>query len=218
MDFAHFDTSKGERKTATAKFNRPRISEGLQRLREGAFEREIPTADDETLSFLMTYLASLQPESILEIGTATGISGIAMLEICPKAHLTTIEKNERFFEEAERNFKCFGVDMRVNAILGDAGEAIDMLTGAYDFIFMDCAKVQYIKLLPKLKGLLKCGGALIADDVLLFGWLTGEAEVPLKRRMLFKHICEYVHAVTEDKELATTIINIGDGLACSVKL
>lgn len=108
--------------------------------------------------------------------------------------------------------------MRVNAINGDAGEVLGMLDGAYDFIFMDCAKVQYIKYLPKLKKLLKRGGVLLADDILLFGWLTGETEVPQKRKMLFKHICEYVQAVTNDPELCTSIINTGDGLAMSVKI
>ena len=217
MDYAHFDTSSGERKSQTAKFNRLRISEQLQKLRESAFERSIPTADDETLQFLITQLSALKPKNILELGTAIGISGIAMLEICPEAHLTTVEKNTRFFEEAQNNFKCFGMHMRVDAINADAGEAIDMLSGTYDFIFMDCAKVQYIKYLPKLKKLMTRGGVLLADDVLLFGWLTGENEVPQKRKMLFKHICEYVQAVTDDGELCTTILNIGDGLALSVK-
>ena len=217
MDYAHFDTSVGERKTPTAKFNRPRISEKLQRLRDSAFERSIPTADDETLNFLITQLCALQPQNILELGTATGISGIAMLDTCTEAHLTTIEKNGKFFEEAKENFKCFGVDMRVKAINGDAGEVLDVLSDTYDFIFMDCAKVQYIKYLPRLKKLLSRGGVLLADDVLLFGWTTGETEIPQKRKMLARHISEYVQAVTNDEELFTTIINTGDGLALSVK-
>ena len=217
MDYAHFNTKDGERKTPTAGFNRPHISDKLQRLRESAFERSIPTADDETLNFIITQLCALQPKNILELGTATGISGIAMLETCPEAHLTTVEKNTAFYEEAKANFKCSGVDMRVNAICGDAGEVIQMLSGTYDFIFMDCAKVQYIKYLPTLKKLLARGGILLADDVLLFGWITGEAEIPQKRKMLAQHICEYVQAVTNDEELSTTIINTGDGLALSVK-
>ena len=218
MDYAHFDTSKGERKTPTAKFNIPHITKELQALRESAFERSIPTADDETLSFLITQLCALKPKKILELGTATGISAIAMLNACPLSFLTTIEKNGQFYEEAKKNFKSFSVDMRVNAILGDAGEVIDMLDGTYDFIFMDCAKVQYIKYLPRLKKILAHGGVLLADDILLFGWITGETEIPQKRRMLAQHICEYVQAVTNDSELSTTIINIGDGLAMSVKL
>lgn len=218
FDYPHFDTSAGERRTATAGFNRPRIREELARLRADAFERKIPTADDETLNFLITFLSAFQPERILELGTGTGISGIAMLDICARAHLTTVEKNKAFFEEAVSNFKCFGVDMRTNAILGDACTEIEMLGGAYDFIFMDCAKAQYVRYLPTLKKLLRRGGVLLADDVLLFGWVTGEAEIPKKRKMLAKHITEYVHAVTHDGGLSTSIIDAGDGLALSVKL
>ena len=65
--------------------------------------------------------------------------------------------------------------------------------------------------------LLAAGGVLIADDVLLFGWASGEAEVPKKRRMLAKHIEEYLVAVTSDPELFTSVIKVGDGIALSVK-
>ena len=82
---------------------------------------------------------------------------------------------------------------------------------------MDCAKVQYIKYLPRLKELLVRGGVLVADDVLLYGWASGEAEVPKKRRMLARHIEEYLTAVSEDKELITCVIRVGDGIALSVK-
>ena len=75
-----------------------------------------------------------------------------------------------------------------------------------------------MKYLPRLKQLLNCGGVLIADDVLLFGWITGETPVPPKRRMLYTHVKEYVDAVTRDKELITSVINVGDGLAMSVKI
>ena len=58
---------------------------------------------------------------------------------------------------------------------------------------------------------------LIADDVLLFGWASGEAEVPKKRKMLAQHIEEYLSAVTSDEQLITAVIKVGDGMAVSVK-
>jgi len=215
--YAHKNTAAGERSTPTAKFNLPHISAEIQVLRGGASERDVPTADDETLNFLITYLTALKPEKILELGTAVGISGCVMLDICPSAHLTTIERDENFYNEACVNFKNFGFENRVTPIHGDAGEVIENLTDKYDFIFLDCAKVQYVKYLPRLKELLNKSGTLLADDVLLFGWLTGETPVPEKRRMLYTHIKEYLDAVTTDTELETTILNIGDGLALSVK-
>lgn len=218
FNYAHNDTSEGERNTPTAKFNTPCLSKQIQSLRQSAFARSIPTADDETLSFLITFLSALQPEEILELGTATGISGAVMLEVCPNARLTTVEKNRDFYAEAVENFSSLGLAERVTAICGDAGEEIEKLTEGYSFIFLDCAKVQYIKYLPRLKKLLKRGGVLIADDVLLYGWLTGEAPVPRKRKMLYTHVKEYIDAVTADEELKTTIVNLGDGLAVSVKI
>lgn len=217
FDYAHKNTSGGERQTPTAKLNIPALDEELKKLRQSAFEREIPTSDDETLCVLLTLLKAIKPRSILELGTATGISGLAMLKACKNAKLTTVEKSEEFFKEAVQNFKNAGVEDRVTAIFGDAGEEILKLErDSFDLIFLDCAKVQYIKYLPVLKELLKDGGTLIADDILLFGYVTGEAEVPKKRKMLVEHIKEYISAVQTDKDFTTSILNIGNGLAVSV--
>lgn len=215
--YAHKNTQDGERKTPTAQFNNPHISASLAELRQAAFAREIPVSDNETLCFLTTLLSALQPQNILELGTAVGISGAAMLEACPEAHLTTVEKNTQFFAEAKQNFSALGLENRVMTILGDAGEEIQKLGCQYDFIFLDCAKVQYVKYLPQLKRLLKRGGILFADDVLLFGYVTGEEEVPKKRKMLVEHVKEYIADVKDDGELITTVINVGNGAALSVK-
>ena len=218
FDYAHKDTSGGERQTPTAKLNIPALDEDIKKLRESAFKREIPTSDDETLCVLLTLVKAIKPRNILELGTATGISGIAMLKACPETKLTTVEKSEEFFREAVQNFKDAGVGNRVTAILGDAGEEILKLEkGSFDLIFLDCAKVQYIKYLPALKALLKDGGTLIADDILLFGYVTGEAEIPKKRKMLVEHIKEYIAAIKADKDFTTSILNVGNGLAVSVK-
>ncbi|MDE6597375.1 MAG: O-methyltransferase [Clostridia bacterium] len=218
FNYAHNDTSAGERKSVTAKFNRAFVPEQIQKMRQSAFERSIPTADDETLNFLCTLVSAVKPKSILELGTAVGISGAAMLNICADAHLTTVEREEELYKEAVKNFTSLKLENRVTAICGDAGEVIAKIDEKYDFIFLDCAKVQYIKYLPRLKSLLKQGGVLVADDVLLYGWITGEAEIPKKRKMLATHVAEFVEAVTHDKDLTTTILNIGDGVSLSVKL
>lgn len=218
FSYAHKDTQKGERETATAVFNRPNISSEIKKIRERAFAREIPVSDDETLNFLCTVIRATKPKNILELGTAVGVSGAAMLDCCENARLITVERDENFYNEARANFKELGIDNRVNAVLGDAGGIIEELDEEFDFIFLDCAKVQYIKYLPRLKRLLKKGGTLFADDVLLFGYVTGETPVPPKRKMLASHVREYIDAVICDEELQTSILNVGNGVALSVKL
>jgi len=215
--YAHKNTEDGERQTPTAQFNAPQLSGEINELRKSAFAREIPVSDGETLNFLITQLTALQPQKILELGTAVGVSGAVMLQTCPSAHLTTIERDEKFFNEARENFSALNLTDRITLILGDAGERIEKLEDKYDFIFLDCAKVQYIKYLPTLKKLLKKGGVLLADDVLLFGYVTGEEEVPKKRKMLVEHVKEYLAAVTNDCGLFTTVLNLGNGIAMSVK-
>lgn len=221
--YAHNNTQGGERKTQTARYNTYKctdshISQLTEKLRVYANEREIPTACDETLNFICNLARIKNAKNILELGTGIGISGICLLDTCPDASLTTIEKNEEFFYHAKENFGWANMEGRTVCISGDAGEAIlSLQEESFDFIFMDCAKVQYVKYLPRLKELLKKGGVLAADDVLLYGWVTGETEPPKKRAALVRHIQEYIAAVTGDSGLSTTILNLGDGIAVSVK-
>lgn len=211
FSYAHRNTS------GTDRWNKPHISPQLQAVRDSAFAREIPIACDETLCFLLAQAEALRPENILELGTAVGVTAAALALACPYAHITTVERDEKFYAEALNNFNSLGISRHVSAILGDAGEVLADLSGSFDFIFMDCAKVQYVKYLPRLKALLRSGGVLFADDVLIFGWASGESEVPKKRKMLAQHIKEYLSAVTEDGELVTSVVKVGDGMAISVK-
>lgn len=218
FNYAHRDNSQPERETHTNKFNKPRISEAIQNLRADAYKREIPVSGDETLCYILTQIAAVNAKNVLEIGTATGVTAAAVLETCGGAHITTIERDRAFYDEARQNFQTLGLSERVTQIYGDAGEVLPRLSDGYDFIFLDCAKVQYIKYLPDLKRLLKSGGTLFADDVLLYGYVTGEVPTPPKRKMLVAHIEEYIQAVTGDSGLITSIVNIGNGVALSVKI
>lgn len=215
--YAHNDTSVSERVSRTSSVNSPVFSEAVLKMRADAFGRNIPVSSDETLAFLRICVAMAKPSKILEIGTAVGISGLCMLEICPSAHLTTIEKNADFAGEAAANFARVGLSDRATVLVGDAAEVLAALRGTFDFIFLDGPKVQYVKYLPRLKRLLSAGGVIFADDVLLYGWVNGENPVPPKRRMLVEHIREYLDAVKGDPQLITTVVDVGDGVALSVK-
>lgn len=217
FSYAHRNTSPESAGKGAVRFNKPDIPPELRAVREDAFSREIPVAGDDTLCFLMAQAAACGAKNILELGTAVGTSAAAMAFVCPDARITTVERDERLHAEAVKNFNGLGISERVSAVLGDAGRMIEELSGPFDLIFMDCAKVQYIKYLPRLKALLRPGGVLAADDVLLYGWASGEAEVPKKRAMLARHIEEYLAAVTTDPELVTAVVRVGDGMALSVK-
>jgi predicted O-methyltransferase YrrM len=139
-----------------------------------------------------------------------------MLLQCPSARLTTIELEEERYLEAKKNFADFEVTDRVNAHLGDAGEILAMMDGEFDFVFLDGPKAQYEKYLFDLKRMMKSGALLFADDVLLYGWVSGEEPTPQKRHSIVDKIRSYLDVVTSDKELITSVLNVGDGVALSV--
>ena len=200
----------------TASLVKLNIDKRLQKYREDALSRGVPVADDETLQFLLVTLQAIKPTKILEIGTAVGLSGVAMLQACENAKLTTIELEEDRHLKALKNFSKFGVADRVTAYLGDAGEILAMMDGEYDFVFLDGPKAQYEKYLFDLKRLMKKGAVLFSDDVLLFGWVSGEEETPQKRRSIVEKIRSYLQVITADKDFITSVLNIGDGVALSV--
>ena len=200
----------------TASLVQLNIDERIKAKREEALKRDIPVADDETLNFLLLTLAAVKPQRILEIGTAVGLSSVAMLYACPNARLTTMELEEERYLEAKENFVGFGVSNRVNAYLGDAGEILAMMDGEFDFVFLDGPKAQYEKYLFDLKRLMKKGALLFADDVLLYGWVSGVEPTPQKRHSIVDKIRSYLDTVTKDKSFITSVLDIGDGVALSV--
>ena len=200
----------------TASLVQLNIDSCLIAAREKALADGIPVADDETLQFLLATLSMAKPLRILEIGTAVGLSGVAMLQTCKNAHLTTIELEEDRYLAAKDNFTRFGVADRVTAHLGDAGEILAMMDGKFDFVFLDGPKAQYEKYLFDLKRLMKQGAILFSDDVLLFGWVSGEEETPQKRKSIVGKIQAYLQTLTADKDFITSVLNVGDGVALSV--
>ena len=200
----------------TASLVQLNIDERIASRRADALARGIPVADAETLNFLLVALLMKEPKRILEIGTAVGLSGVAMLNACPQARLTTIELEEERYLEAKENFARFGVAERVTAYLGDAGEILAMMDGEYDFVFLDGPKAQYEKYLFDLKRIMKTGAVLFADDVLLYGWVNGKEPTPQKRRSIVEKIRSYLDTIVQDKDFTTSIVDIGDGVALSV--
>lgn len=198
----------------SAEFSLP---QELKDLRVFYKESGIPTILDESLTELLLMVSIKNPENILELGTATGCSGTAMLLTQKTARLTTIEKFEPSQTEAIKNFKKFGVYDRVTAILGDSYETALTLTGEYDFIFLDCNKASYTRLLPVLKNLLKKGGVLFTDNVLFRGYVSGEIKTPKIYNSLARKIREFDEILASDTDLITCFFDVGDGIAVSYK-
>ncbi|MBQ9081771.1 MAG: O-methyltransferase [Clostridia bacterium] len=193
------------------------IDERIRDLRANALSRHIPVMDGQTLQYLLVTLAAVRPKKILEIGTAVGLSAAAMLTACPDARVTTIEIDEERYMEAKKNLSDLGLLSRATCHLGDAGEILGMMDAKYDFVFLDGPKAQYPRYMSELKRMLDKGGVVFADDVLLFGWVSGQTPTPEKHTLFVKKMREYLEDLTKDKDFVTSVIDVGDGVALSVK-
>lgn len=187
-------------------------------MREQAKASGEPILRERSFQLLLDLIKEKQPKKILEIGVNVGLSGIAMLLTDKSATLTGIEIDEEKIAIAKRNYKEFGVFDRAKIFEGDASEIIPVLTGEYDFIFLDGPKGHYYEYLPHLLSVLKVGGTLFADNVLFRGYVDGSVKTP-HRYATTKHSMEkYLKAITEDEKLKTQLYRFEDGVSVTEKL
>ena len=184
-----------------------------------AIADEVPIIRKEMGNLLKVLLQLVQPERILEVGTAVGYSSILMSENMPhNCTITTIENYDKRIPVAKNNFKRAGKENVITLIEGDALEVLKTLDGPYDFIFMDAAKGQYINYLPDIKRVLRKGGLLISDNILQEGEIVeSRYAVTRRNRTIHARIREYVYELTHSEDFVTSIVPIGDGITLSVK-
>lgn len=192
--------------------------ERIIKLREKAKLKGEPILRDKSFELLLKTVKERSPKKILEIGVNLGLSGIAMLLTEKDAYLTGIEIDEEKIALAKENYRIFGVDKRAKIFEGDASEIIPVLTGEYDFIFLDGPKGHYYEYLPHLLSVLKKGGTLFADNVLFRGYVGDKVKTP-HRFATTKHSMEnFLRAISQDLSLKTEIIDMEDGVSITQKL
>lgn len=190
----------------------------LEDLLKEAEDAGVPVIRRDMQSFLKTFLTMMKPSAILEVGTAVGFSAILMASYGdPDAHITTIEDYEKRIPIASENFRRAGVEDRITLMPGVASEILPSLEGTYDFIFLDAAKGQYIRWLPELKRLMRPGSVLIADNVLQEGDIIESHYIVERRnRTIYKRMREFLRAVSDDEDMQTCVLAVGDGISLSV--
>jgi len=103
----------------------------------------------------------------LEVGTSTGRSTIWIAWALSKTggKLTTIEIDQRRYDQAVRNFEKAGLSEIIDARLADAHELVPKLEGPFDFVFIDADKGWYTNYAEALVDKLEVGGCLTAHNV-----------------------------------------------------
>lgn len=181
-------------------------------------EENLPIVRPETAEFLELICRLTKPEQILEIGTCVGFSALLMADSSKNLkRLVTIDRYPYMIEKAKESFKHFMSD-KITLLEGQAAELLPTIETPFDLIFLDAAKGQYPVFLPDCLRLLRTGGLLLADNVLFDGVIADEKRAVRRDRTIVNRLKDFLHTITHDETLKTSILPLGDGLSVSVKL
>ena len=187
----------------------------LEKIKEKALEEHIPIIMDETLEVIEKELKNNPPKKILEIGTAVGYSAMCFSEFLSEGgNIDTIERDEERIKEAKINFNNVGVEEKINIYEGDAVEILPTLNEKYDMVFIDAAKGKYPFFLKESLRMINENGIIFADNILYKGYVMSDYNKH-KQRTAVRNLREYIKEVSENPNLETKILEVGDGLAIS---
>ena len=189
------------------------VTGGLKDLEDFARSENIPVIPHETVAYFRLLLESLQPEKILEIGTAIGFSALLMAEYAPQAQITTIDRNPEMIELAKANFAKYDSRQQITLLEGDAVDLLETLEGSYDLVFMDSAKSKYVIFLPQVLKHLNPGGLVLIDDVFQGGDVAKPfEEIKRGQRAIYRGLHSLFDATLDSPDLTASLLPLGDGL------
>ena len=187
----------------------------LDKIKNRALEEHIPIIMDDTLQTIRTYLENKKVDRFLEIGTAVGYSAICFTEfLSNNGRIDTIERDKERVEEAKINIKNMNLENTIRIYEGDALEILPELNEKYDVIFIDAAKGKYPFFLNQSLRLINQDGIIFADNILYKGYVMSDYNKH-KQRTAVRNLREYIKEVSENPNLKTEILEVGDGLAVS---
>lgn len=189
----------------------------LKKIKEKALDEHIPIIMDDTLEYIEKLFQEKEekPKRILEIGTAVGYSAICFTGILAEGGMIdTIERDHERVIEAKENIQKAEVEDKITIYEGDATEILPTMNQTYDVVFIDAAKGKYPFFLEQAIRMTKKDSIILADNILYKGYVMSDYNKH-KQRTAVRNLREYIKLTTENPELETQILEIGDGLAVS---
>jgi caffeoyl-CoA O-methyltransferase len=127
-------------------------------------------------TFYNIMLKSINAKKILEIGMSVGYSGLwfadAIMSNTQDGQIITIDKEKFKIDSATRNFEEAGVSSLIKIREGEARKILREIKkefgeNYFDFIFIDADKESYIEYFDLCLPLVRKGGIIAADNILL---------------------------------------------------
>lgn len=138
----------------------------LQELEQEAAQESIPIVGPVVGELLFILARATNASRILELGTATGYSGILLGRACAgiNGRVVSLENDEAMATRARANFARAGLADVVEVRVGEALNLMAGMSDTFDLIFLDIDKESYLPALSHCRRLLRAGGLLVADN------------------------------------------------------
>lgn len=157
----------------------------------------------------------IKPDKILEIGTYTGYSAIALAQgLSENGILHTIEINEELELIARKFFNKSGLEDKIKLHIGNALIIIPTLNEIFDIVFIDADKENYINYYNLIFDKVRKGGFIIADNVLWSGKVLTEAQ---ENDIDTINLQKFNKIITEDNRVENILLPFRDGLMIIMK-
>lgn len=183
-------------------------------IEEYALKNHVSIVEYEVAQLLKIMVGIKKPKKILEIGTGLGYSTINMAKAMdPEGKILTIELLKGRVEKAKYYIEKSGEKDKIKIVHGDARKLIDEINESYDLIFLDAAKGQYGKFLEKFETLLNPEGLIIADNVLINGWVVNLNYPERRKKTMVMNMREFLKNFRNNQKFEMSIIPLGDGVA-----
>jgi caffeoyl-CoA O-methyltransferase len=153
---------------------------------------------------------------ILEIGSFTGYSALAMASALPEGGtLTALDRSEEWTDIATRYWEKAGVADRIDLRIGDGAESLAAMPEepTFDLAFIDADKTGYPEYLDLVVPRLNPGGILVADNTLRHGAIADPAETSES----IEAVRRFNDAISADERLDAQLLPLFDGLTVAVK-
>ena len=190
-------------------------NEIIQDIKNESLDENVPIITDEVLNYMIFTARNIKARNILEIGTATGYSGLFLAQIANEnsGFLTTMEIDEIRYGKAVENFKKLGLFEKNKMVFGDALKEIPKLDKnmKYDFIFIDASKGQYLKFFEMSYELLNENGIIFIDNLMFRGLVAADKEeIPKRYKTIVKRLKEFIEKLNEEYNFV--LLPFGDGV------
>ena len=184
----------------------------LARMEDEAQRENIPIVGPHEGALLSLLVKIAGANRVLELGTATGYSGIWLLRGTTAGELTTFEVDHKRAERARANFSEAGLSSQATVLEQDAVGGLQKLETRFDACFIDLlnsfpSEDVTLRVAELCLERLDAGALLMADNALRQG------EVIKPKTQQARNVASYNQWVAKHPRLESIVIPIRDGLS-----